>query len=152
MQTMRMDWINEGRPKPVEEDSLFDMPTLTQPGDPARAQIATRIAPIFENARTDRPTTPAVDEDPDEDLYGATPRASKAQPAVGAAPAQGGSIFGPSKTVISDEPDDDLDALLAEAEMENFSASGTNRSANQHQENEIDDDEMEAMAEMDGMW
>jgi replication fork protection complex subunit Csm3/Swi3 len=153
IQMMRMDWINEGKPKdPVQEDSIFDEPMLPPREVPDRNNAPPRIAPIFEKAQIERPKTPDVNGDSDEDIYDATPRISRAQinePAVSAA--GGGSLFGP-KTAVPDEPEDDLDALLAEQEMEEMNAQKLGGAVNQNHSMmapEPDfDDEMEAMAEM----
>ncbi|KAK0105835.1 chromosome segregation in meiosis- protein [Cadophora gregata] len=167
IQMMRMEWINEGKPQTVNDDSVNDPPANENDG---REKTAPRIAPIFENAAGgDGPKTPgpndstAVDEDmEDDDLYGATPRASRTKP-VQATVSQtdslfggtGASIFGPAKKVVDDfGPDDDeLDALLAEEEMnQNMAGSKPapviNKAAPR---DEVDEDEMEAMNDMD-MW
>ncbi|KAL3418916.1 chromosome segregation in meiosis protein 3 [Phlyctema vagabunda] len=159
MQTMRMEWINEGKPRPSErESSLFEEPTLPPQEEEQRPGTAPRIAPIFEKPTTQRPTTP--DHPPDdemEDLYDATPRpARQAQPAATEATTSifgaGNSIFGPQKTPVDDgPPDDDLDALLAEEEIMNTK---NVPSAPKPAAPPVDDfdDEMEAMADMDDMW
>ncbi|EKD14346.1 uncharacterized protein L3040_008299 [Drepanopeziza brunnea f. sp. 'multigermtubi'] len=132
IQMMRMEWINEGKPQAVHEDSLFDEPTLPSGEKDRRENTVSRVAPIFEKVADGRPKTPTPNANtgPDvnmeeEDLYGATPRAPR-QRAVDATGSQdssfgrnGASIFGPAKTVsaVEDGPDDDeLDALMAEAE------------------------------------
>ncbi|EJT79956.1 chromosome segregation in meiosis protein 3 [Gaeumannomyces tritici R3-111a-1] len=95
MHKQRMDWINESKPRPM--DSAEPKTASAAPDAPTREP--TRIAPIFEQ----RPK-PAGDDAPldDElgDLYNATPEPERRT---------GGTIGG--------EPDDeDLDALMAEAE------------------------------------
>ncbi|OIW30755.1 Swi3-domain-containing protein [Coniochaeta ligniaria NRRL 30616] len=102
MHKARMDWIDEGKPK----DKTFDddgEDTYTAPA-PEAAREPTRIAPVFERAKTtaagsQRQRTPEREDlFGDEDIYDATPRAKASR-------AGGG------------EPDeDDLDALMAEAE------------------------------------
>ena len=101
MHKMRMDWINEGKPKPADRDTPEPAEELAAPAEPPR------LAPIFEKRATNRPTTPSRD-DPfaDVDIYGATPDASRGRP---------------QSTLVTrgvgGEPDDDeLDALMAEAE------------------------------------
>ena len=163
MQIARMEWINEGRPKTsVHEGSLFDEPAVPTGENGNREKTATRVAPIFEKAATERPKTPVVDADAEmDDLYNATPRAARQQPALTQGSTGGGngggSIFGAAKSAVVDDgpPEDDLDALLAEQEMmqaetaKSAPAATATKSAPPEEDNF--DDEMEAMAEMD-MW
>ncbi|KAI1111622.1 replication fork protection component Swi3-domain-containing protein [Nemania sp. NC0429] len=119
----RIEWIGEGRPKLAgfgdddnnDDDDLFGAATEPEERDPAI--FPARIAPIFQNSVQKRAQTPA-DDDPfaDVDIYGASPK----QPTVNAtsttAPVSGN---GGGVTQASDEPDeDDLDALMAEAEAQ----------------------------------
>ncbi|KAG0650095.1 Chromosome segregation in meiosis 3 [Hyphodiscus hymeniophilus] len=163
MQIARVEWINEGRPKTsVHEDSLFDEPAIPVGEHGGREKTASRIAPIFEKAATERPKTPEVDADAEmDDLYDATPRAARqptrtvAEGSIGGATG-GGSLFGPAKTPVVDNgpPEDDLDALLAEEEMIQAESLKTQAvpiaSKATPQESSFDDEE-EAMADMD-MW
>jgi replication fork protection complex subunit Csm3/Swi3 len=152
MQMMRMEWINEGKPKP-DNDDPFEEPTLP-PRDSEGREKTVPIAPIFETAATGRPKTPEPNANGDvdmEDLYDATPRAARTQPAAGV-----GSLFGNAKIVAEDEPpEDDLDALLAEEEMLQATTGNAQPTAPVSKvaavEATIDDDEEAAMAEMD-MW
>ncbi|KAH7312082.1 replication fork protection component Swi3-domain-containing protein [Rhexocercosporidium sp. MPI-PUGE-AT-0058] len=171
IQMMRMEWINEGKPQTVHEDSISDEPALVKEND-GREKTAPRVAPIFENVGGDRLKTPTpndnsgADIDMDGgDLYDATPRAPR-QRSVEEAVSQtdslfggtGASIFGPAKTVVDEfGPDDDeLDALLAEEEI----VKATTRSESDPaaskltSQDEIDEDGMEAMNDMgmDDMW
>ena len=166
MQVARMEWINEGRPRSsVHESSLFDEPALPTGETGGREKTASRVAPIFEQATTERPKTPVADADAEmDDLYDATPRAAAHQQ-----PAQteghgsifgggigGGSLFGSVKNAVVDDgpPDDDLEALLAEEMMRAQSAKARPASTATQvvapQESNFDD-EMEAMAEMNGL-
>lgn len=104
VQKMRVDWINEGRPKDTttiqEEEEDRHHPSKEQ-GPPRQAQ---RIAPIFENAAANggRLRTPEMDDIFGDDIYNATP--------IGAVRKSGA-------TDEADEPDEDeLDVLMAEAE------------------------------------
>jgi replication fork protection complex subunit Csm3/Swi3 len=158
LQSMRMEWINEGKPRTsVHEDSLFDEPTLPARENGERERTASRIAPIFEKPATERPKTPAADEDADmDDLYDATPRAARrksvdidSQDSVFG----GASLFGPAKTATADDgpPEDDLDALLAEEDA--LQAEGAKLlPAITSKPTDSFDDEMQAMAEMDDLW
>jgi replication fork protection complex subunit Csm3/Swi3 len=164
MQIARMEWINEGRPKAhVDEDAMFDEPTISAEENAQREKTASRIAPIFEKTATERSKTPAADVDEDmEDLYNATPKAARQTATETQASVfgggSGGSLFGPAKSATVDDgfPEDDLDALLAEQEMMEAETSKavpvkTASKAAPPEEDNFDD-EMEAMAEMDGMW
>lgn len=163
MQIARMEWINEGRPKSyVHEDSLFDDPALPTAENADREKTASRVAPIFEKAATERPKTPEENLDAEMgDLYDATPTAARqtaqmeGQASIFGGASGGGSLFGPAKTQVVDDapPEDDLDALLAEEEMMQAEAKTQaipNASKVPPQEDNFDD-EMEAMADMD-MW
>lgn len=165
MQMMRMEWINEGKPhSSVHQDSIFDEPALPPREIGEREKTAPRVAPIFEKRASERPKTPVADAeaDMDDDIYDATPRPRR-QPAKESISQTdslfGGttqSIFGPAKTVVEDGPDEDeLDALMADLDNEALQrdlqpvAAPAKPAAAITQE--IDEDEMEAMAEMD-MW
>jgi replication fork protection complex subunit Csm3/Swi3 len=169
MQMMRMEWINEGKPRSsVHEDSLFDEPALPARENGEREKTAPRVAPIFEKRASERPRTPVADAeaDMDDDIYDATPRPTRQQPVEEPVSQTdslfgGGtqSIFGPAKTVVEDGPDEDeLDALMADLDDEALQRDLQPAAAPATQvaaiTQEIDDDEMEAMAEMDmgDMW
>ncbi|KAK6088957.1 chromosome segregation in meiosis protein 3 [Seiridium cupressi] len=112
MRIARMDWINEGKPKnSVDEDDDADLHGEEE-GREAR-RFPARVAPIFQNSgrQSERPKTPSIDDlFGDDDLYDATPRASRnIIPGTEAATTQSGGA-----------PDDkeDLDALMAEEEAQ----------------------------------
>ncbi|ESZ95167.1 hypothetical protein SBOR_4467 [Sclerotinia borealis F-4128] len=179
IQSARMDWIDEGKPKSsVHEDSLFDEPELPPRNDNGREKSASRIAPIFENTASERPKTPVPNRDLDfDDMYDATPKVVRQTPATQSTSVFGGgnnSLFGPPKVAIAGDdgpPDDDLDALLAEAEQEgdsdevldddlaallaaendtNAPLQSTKQTLDKSAQAEADDMEaMEAMADMD---
>lgn len=164
LQMMRMEWINEGKPRSsVHEDSLFDEPALPARENGEREKTAPRVAPIFEKRASERPKTPVPDAevDMDDDIYDATPRPRRQQPAEEPVSQTdslfGGttqSLFGPAKTVVEDGPDgDELDALMAELDEEALPRDVQPTTASTKSAvavtQEIDDDEMEAMAEMD---
>ncbi|KAK4224924.1 replication fork protection component Swi3-domain-containing protein [Podospora fimiseda] len=99
MRNARLKWIDEDKPRSAEDEEEQDeypIHTSTGPKKP------TTIAPVFEKAAQSKAKTPENDDlFGDDDIYNATPRANKSTPA------------------IQDIPDeDDLDALMAEAEME----------------------------------
>lgn len=168
VQLMRMEWINEGKPRSSSYigDMLYDEPALPPRDDTARGET-TRIAPIFEKAASARPKTPDVPPEM-EDLYDATPKPSR--PAQNQANITSGvtvpSIFGAATTGEEVPPEDDLDALLAEEEMltaESKSGqpvSGAGQNSVSQDEDFLDDmdameamdNDTEAMAAMNGMW
>jgi replication fork protection complex subunit Csm3/Swi3 len=160
IQSARMEWINEGKPKDtVREDSIFGEPEL-----PVREKTTERVAPIFESMANERPKTPVPGAEPDfDDMYDATPKASRVQPATGEAPST--SIFGGGNTTSSGPgkapppdndgpPDDDLEALLAEEEEFNAAHEPAQSKpvANKPADDFDDLDAMEAMADMDMDW
>jgi replication fork protection complex subunit Csm3/Swi3 len=163
MQMARLEWINEGKPKSyVHEDSLFDEPTVPSGENDGRGKTASRIAPVFEKATTERPKTPDLVADAEmDDLYDATPNATyrkaqkETQDLVPGGFSGGGSLFGPAKAPVVDSgpPEDDLDALLAEEEFMNAGTLKARPAINKvipRQDSNFEE-EMEAMAEMD-MW
>lgn len=107
MQKMRVDWINEGRPKDTSGMETFqeqeeDQQQQQTKGSGAPRQ-AERVAPIFAMAAAsgDRLRTPEMDDLFKDDIYNATP--------IGRGKDSGAA----DKT---DDPDEDvLDALMAEA-------------------------------------
>lgn len=148
MQKMRVDWINEGRPKstvtadggdddePAGEEEVAEVPALPQ---------ADRIAPIFERTVSGaRPSTPPVEDLFEDDIYGATPIGARKN---GGAAKTGG------------EPDqDELDALMAEMEQEpsvpvrpsggatkSIFGDGKPKAAEKPKPTEPDDDDLDAL-------
>lgn len=122
LQSARMEWINEGQPKSVHEDSLFDEPALPRMENDV-SQAPLKLAPLFQTAATERPTTPEREDSriDVDNLYDATPLPARPKPPVTTSLFGGGntSLFGAGKTVEEDDvPDDDLDALMAEADVE----------------------------------
>lgn len=101
MRMKRMEWIDEGKPKPAGMEGEDDIENLfgdliDQPEERSAAIFPSRIAPIFQNAGSERPRTPQQDDVPDEmdmdDLYNATPKAPKTtQPASTSVFGNGGS-------------------------------------------------------------
>ena len=167
LQTMRMEWINEGKPRSsVHEDSIFDQPSLPLREGGEREKTAPAIAHIFQKTATDRPKTPVRDGGSTEvemdDLYDATPKAPKQIQSTADSQNSlfGGGINASAKIsgMSADDgpPEDDLDALLAEeetiqAEVTKSKVGSTGSKAPVPPDDSFDDD-MEAMAEMDGLW
>jgi replication fork protection complex subunit Csm3/Swi3 len=164
MQTMRMEWINEGKPRAaVHEDSIFDKPSVSVREGGEQERTVAAIAPIFEKATVDRPKTPVPEGNAEvemDDLYDATPKALRQT--QGAADSHdslfGGEInvSGPGSGISANDgpPEDDLDALLAEEEMiqaetaTTKAVSGTFQAPGSY--DNLFEDDMEAIAEMDG--
>lgn len=111
LRNARLKWIAEGKLRSTggedEEDGDRDEQPSAAPTQP------TRMAPLFEKAAGARSKTPTADDDlfGDDDIYNATPRRNHPT----AAP----------EDVLDD---DDMDALMAEAEV--GTASGANKTAN----------------------
>ncbi|ETS74944.1 hypothetical protein PFICI_13428 [Pestalotiopsis fici W106-1] len=114
MRLARMDWINEGKPRSatqIDENDDSDLRGLDHGREPAI--FPARVAPIFEksNRPAERPKTPSLDDlFGDDDLYDATPKASRTNNASAAT----------NQGLGSNAPDeeDDLDALMAEEEAQ----------------------------------
>jgi len=146
----RIEWIGEGKPKAAglddDDDDLFG--DSNQPEERDIANIPTRIAPIFENSSSKRAKTP-VRDDPfvEEDIYDATPK-RPTNTTQSTASLFGGGISNQD----NGEPDeDDLDALMAEAEAHRpapTSIFGTGKVVQtQHEPDEDDLDALMAEAE-----
>jgi replication fork protection complex subunit Csm3/Swi3 len=109
VQKMRVDWINEGRPKSsvVADGGDDEEPTEErhEPDEATAPRQADRIAPIFERAANGaRPSTPPQDDLFGDDIYGSTPI---------------GAVKGGRAADTAGEPDqDELDALMAEMDQE----------------------------------
>lgn len=121
MRVKRMEWIDEGKPKPPRDDDDDDdifSGSNQQPEEREAAKFPARVAPIFQNRASQRPQTPTGDDlFGDEDIYGATPKAPKPTEPTG------NSLFGSGAGAQAggdgDIPeDDDLDALMAEEEAQ----------------------------------
>lgn len=150
MQKLRVDWIDEGRPKStvVADGGDDDEPTgeHQEPEEAPAPRQAERIAPIFEKTASGaRPSTPPVDDDLfGDDIYGATPIGARKT----GRPAETGG-----------EPDqDELDALMAEMDQEPSAPSrptggavksifgdGKPKAAERPRPAEPDDDDLDAL-------
>ncbi|KAL8830041.1 MAG: hypothetical protein Q9191_001658 [Dirinaria sp. TL-2023a] len=151
MQTMRREWINEGKPRQSMQDSESD------------GQADRGLGPLLESEQPvnpadgdERPRTPPVHHSHD-DLYSATPQATRQTTQ------QRGVTTGEEGLFLSDEEEsgqpsgDELDALLAENGLNEATGSASVTSASNakeaivRQQDHFDDD-MEAMAAIDDMW
>lgn len=152
MQTMRREWINQGKPRLNAEESETEAPVA----EDVRDGPAHQLQEIGE--RDGRPRTPAL-QDPDTDLYSATPREareqSRTQQKKGAA---GESLFLSDDEAGAQPSGDELDALLAENDLNTNAARPPTSTLDSHQRKDDPrreddfDDEMEAMAGMEDMW
>ncbi|KAJ4415367.1 chromosome segregation in meiosis- protein [Neurospora sp. IMI 360204] len=107
LRNARLKWIAEGKPRSTGAEEEEDGDREDQPSAPTQP---TRMAPILEKAAGARAKTPTADDDlfGDDDIYNATPRRNQPAAASGDIP-----------------DDDDMDALMAEAEA--GTAPGTNK-------------------------
>jgi len=155
--TARNEWINEARPRSgADEDENGDDARENGHAGSAGEADGTDVA----NDRPERPQTPLQDVPGDDDLYDATPRARTAtrrdvpeEDDLDAliAEAEGQDSASNRKKQATTEPDeDDLDVLIAEAEGED-GAGSSNAKAASSANNEFADEEA-AMQEMDGLW
>ncbi|KAI9745086.1 MAG: chromosome segregation in meiosis- protein [Claussenomyces sp. TS43310] len=150
MQLIRMQWINEGQPQDIREESPPGGEKMQEGNNDNQEQPTLRLAPIFETTSTERPKTPAANVTMQDNIYDATPRAAIAS-SENRNNTEIISIFGAGNK--DDEPDD-LDALLAEAETDaGGSGNGVTSGARQAVAREPEfEDEMEAMAGIEDMW
>ena len=150
MQTMRKEWIDEGKPRETIEDA-----STSASKNPTEASRTSKPdeAPVPINL-PDQPQTPAADGANDDDLYSATPRRSSNLPQKGSAPTDG--LFVSDDESGDHSPEDDLDLLLAEDSMHDpgirtkFKDHHEFKGINGNKEDSFDD-EMEAMAAVDDM-
>jgi replication fork protection complex subunit Csm3/Swi3 len=135
----RNEWINQSRPKATgddEEDALAEDDDNVLPStEPAQDRSVAQPDPAGARPQTPPPRDDGVPDD--DDIYDATPRASRPAPSAPAAAhgfpdddeldelmAEYGALDEPAPQPRKqqpapprDEDDDDLDALVAEAEM-----------------------------------
>ncbi|OHE93337.1 chromosome segregation in meiosis protein 3 [Colletotrichum orchidophilum] len=134
----RMEWIDESKPKPGDADEERAEDPVEKA---AQQRDETTIAPISTTVTEQQnPGTPEqVDNVDVEDIYDSTPLARK-QDMEGFRPQPG-------------EPeDDDLDALMAEADAATQALASTfSEPIGKSAEDDFADEEA-AMAEMDGLW
>lgn len=152
MQTMRREWINEGKPQEsFEENRQLDTHAPgSRPKSPAPQERSSAAVTSQE-----RPTTPVIGIPNDNDLYSATPRKTP----DGIDPPRNSDrnedLFLSGDENNKQPSEDDLDALLAEDEqMRSKKVVQGDVNVNQDRTGVDDnfDDEMEAMAEMDDLW
>lgn len=149
MQIQRMAWINEGRPKTSQEESLAGGQSFGE-NESRQVNADPQLAPIFEKPR-DKHSTPTADRKVMNNATPPNPQVEQNETRV-----QNNSIFGPAtSTHTNNELNDDLDAILAEAEMGNDNTEKIiAQSSASIARNKLDfEDEMDAMADMEhDMW
>ena len=155
LQTMRKEWINEGKPRDPEDDwHTSGQKTNAQHSTPVSGLDKSHIIRPSEGPKTPAATN-AVNAD-DDAIYDATPKKVRETLTANRNQNSEENLFlSEDEEVHYQPPDDELDALLAEGEMKESASTAvtakegvqeyTGREANF-------DDEMEAMAGMDDMW
>lgn len=156
LQTMRREWINEGKPHNVQ-DAEPDQDALSPSADLTAKEANMEGAALSHT--TERPRTPPRREDEDADLYDATPQAVLEERRRKRDAAANESLFLSDDEDVAGGPpsEDELDVLLAEDPLKDLGPSAMNiqqrRPDDKRQMVEDNfDDEMEAMAGMDDMW
>ncbi|KAK7428099.1 chromosome segregation in meiosis-related protein [Neonectria magnoliae] len=158
----RNEFINEGKPKYGEDEEQDPNDDIVD-----SSHVEASAEPTMATTITQRPKTPERDDDvpDDDDLYGATPRASRPiVPILNDKPedadlealvAEAEDQDRSRKSKATDiEPDgDDLDALIAEAEGQDQPSKAVRETTGgkENPGNDFADDEA-AMQEMDGLW
>ena len=148
MQTMRREWIDEG--KPHHQDMQDPEPEVRENREPEIVSGSGQPSNPAEGDKTSRTPPPPQSKD---DLNSAT-RQTGPQPGV---TANGENLFLSDEEAGGQPSGDELDALLAEdgfneahrSEPAVPAAHGSKASVRQRDDF---DDEMEAMAELDDMW
>ena len=155
LQTMRREWINEGKPhiQDPEPDADSHSPIINT--TTLRDDTGMTAPP----ATAGRPVTPPHVETEDDDLYDATPQVVLDERRRKRDAAAVGSLFMSDNEGAAEDPpsEDELDALLAEDALVDLGHAAGNaqhsRPNTKWQDAEDNfDDEMEAMAGMDDMW
>ncbi|KAF9869276.1 chromosome segregation in meiosis protein 3 [Colletotrichum karsti] len=142
----RLEWINEGKPKPWEAD---DAPEESGPGAEVgqTAGVNTATEPVSPTdvvapAKEQGPKTPERDVPDEDDIYGATPVAQVRTQA---------STSMPEGYGYEEDEEDDLDALMAEADAAGQAQRPTQQQSRKSIGTDFEDEEA-ALAEMDGLW
>lgn len=154
IQTMRREWINEGKPRDEYRDA--DVPHKVQKVPRATGEWEDQASAANRrslSADGDRHESPAAASD--EDLYSASPQRPQNKTSQQAPLDTTSTLFLPSADIDDQPPEDDLDALLAEQDSVDNDHSLFTSTAQTRNEDEPSsrrdkfDDDMEAMAELD---
>lgn len=156
MQTIRKEWIREGKPRGTLEGLESSQQKAEGRGRSSGAaqNHSSTMAP-FEKARSPVHTN-VVDEE-DHAAYAAAPRPAKEDDKAKCTDTSKDSLFIPDdeeETLGDEPPDDDLDALLAEDETRSAKmvAFSPRKAPPTSQMEDNFDDDMEAMAGLDDIW
>lgn len=148
IQALRMEWINEGNPnvQPDLDASALETQTRCTGVTTIDENYPETGEDVSQRTRDERPSTPMEEEQPEEDIYNATPKTQTQRSKN--TPEQPNTASEKLGTLEEEGPvDDELDALLA-----GFSAKPHHDLVTSTVEkNDFEDDE-EAMAEMDMDW
>ncbi|KAL8735713.1 MAG: hypothetical protein Q9181_002716 [Wetmoreana brouardii] len=153
MQTMRREWINEGKSREKYDDRAI--PQQTQEAPAAGKELREQQS-AANNHQT--PTVSDIHHSPafsDEDLYSASPRQPQERMREETFRDSTDTLFLPDDDADDHPAEDDLDALLAEADVDNEKESNTTPKKLSKQKyrspgrRDSFDDEMKAMAEME---
>ena len=155
MQTMRKEWINEGRPRdPAENWGTGEAKSNGQHPGPASGLGKSPETRPNEGSSTPAATN-AIDFD-NVEIYDATPKKVRETSTNHNQESDESLFLSEDEQVNAQPPDDDLDALLAEDEVKETASTALTAKQGQaqgHTGQEANfDDEMEAMAGMDDMW
>ncbi|KAL9594568.1 MAG: hypothetical protein Q9179_005336 [Wetmoreana sp. 5 TL-2023] len=150
MQTMRREWINEGKPREKYNDAAVPQQTQEAPAAGKERREQQSAASDYKTpAASDIHQSPAFS---DEVLYSGQPQDRlQRQPSPDATD----TLFLPDDDGDDQPAEDDLDALLAEADVDNQKNSNITSNQSSRQKHgssarrDSFDDEMEAMAEME---
>jgi len=150
MQVMRREWINEGKPS----EKFGDDASFSAMGSDQSQQTTEEITATGLPNHPAREEQTRLDNNEDEGLYSATPLSM----AEGVKKSPNDTKASDSLFISDDDgeqpPEDDLDALLAEDEALRTGksiSSGEGPSAEIGLEDNYED-ELEVLADMDGMW
>ncbi|MCJ1261352.1 chromosome segregation in meiosis- protein [Lobaria immixta] len=149
MQTMRREWINEGKSRDKSEEGLRQTEEqATQEQNSPKPQESL-------SNKQQRSTTPLANQIDDDDLYSATPRNPNQRTDLALKDGFKESLFLSENEAASQPSEDGLDTLLAEDNLISRDPDNGSHQAleGRNQRLEADfEDEMEAMADMDDPW
>ena len=150
LQVMRKEWINEGKPK----DNFDDLELAPQAMEDHQNPSATIQHPALVDNAVGRRQTLAVDNRTEDELLGPHVTSEEVQRKKFGDISEDSLFISDAESEDNGPPEDDLDALLAEDEINTQARSYAPQVHDNHDGGKgINfDDEMEAMAEMDNMW
>ncbi|KAF6810805.1 chromosome segregation in meiosis protein 3 (eplication Fork Protection Component Swi3) [Colletotrichum sojae] len=138
----RMEWIEEAKPKPWKADQVYEEaidPPVSEIDQTAPLQLISKDT--TEGTRGQLPQTPDGDVPVEKEIYEANIAGTRRD-----------QVPETSKQTSEQPEDDDLDALMAEAEFASQNAKSDQRSSHGTPIADNFADEEAVMAEMDGLW